>query len=256
MRDFHATPELCPPPAASADIARRRLLTAVAAAPVIAVAFPVSAERCSDDDAPLFNMSRHIFELEAEIDRLVEEGERRAETLPPIEWVPEELAEHRITGDHDAARRVSKDDIDESNKQDAPKLADYKITQTDDGVTLIQVHTTVRRPSDDPEIQAWRTRCSARRALYDQKEMARRDAWEALGMDDLEDKQEELQEKCYALIDEITKYQPKTIVGVLEKMRIFKHEYSEIFSGPPNSISYTSHIFLSALADFERLASR
>lgn len=49
MRDFHATPDLCPSTAASTDIARRCLLTAVAAAPVIAVSGVALAERYSDN---------------------------------------------------------------------------------------------------------------------------------------------------------------------------------------------------------------
>lgn len=49
MRDFHATPDLCPSTAASTDIARRCLLTAVAAAPVVAVSGIALAERHSDD---------------------------------------------------------------------------------------------------------------------------------------------------------------------------------------------------------------
>lgn len=55
MRTSHATPELCPSSAASADLARRRFLTAVAAAPVIS--FPAAAERHlgDGDDVAVFS---------------------------------------------------------------------------------------------------------------------------------------------------------------------------------------------------------
>lgn len=56
MRTSHATPELCPSSAASADLARRRFLTAVAAAPVISSPIAAAAERHlgDGDDTAIF----------------------------------------------------------------------------------------------------------------------------------------------------------------------------------------------------------
>ncbi len=170
MRTSHATPEFCPPPAASADLARRRLLTAVAAAPVIAVT-PTFAEGFSnEDDAPLFEMSRQIAALESAIKKLCDEAE-------------------------------------------------------------------------------------ARHALYDKKEGTYDKAKAELGIDKIEDRQAELWDKISNIIDNVAAYQPKTIAGVVEKMRIFKKERAEIFSLPPEQLYASDKIFLSALADLERLAS-
>lgn len=80
MRPNRATPELCPDQG-SATIARRRLLTAAAAAPIIAalpVAAPALAE--SNADAPLFALSRRLAEVEATTKRLLcaqEKAEQR-----------------------------------------------------------------------------------------------------------------------------------------------------------------------------------
>jgi hypothetical protein len=255
MRDFHATPELCPPPAASADIARRRLLTAVAAAPVIAAAFPASAERRSDDDAPLFAMSRRIAELESEIKKLFDEVFAREEALPLIKWSPEELAQHRIVGAHDAPRFVSEDDINDSDRRDAPPRAKRKTTKKDDGVTLVRTYTTTRCPSAEAETTAWRERCAARRALYDEKKAVYDKANAASGIEKFENMQAKAWDEIFKILDKVAAYQPKTIAGVVEKMRIFKNEHADIFSRPSEELDVRDSIFLSALADFERLAS-
>lgn len=56
MRTSHATPELCPSSAASADLARRRLLVSIAAAPVISFPVAAAAERHlgDGDDTAIF----------------------------------------------------------------------------------------------------------------------------------------------------------------------------------------------------------
>lgn len=173
MRTSHATPELCPPPAASADLARRRLLTAVAAAPV-AVALPAAAERLSDDaDAPLFEMLRQVEARRAEFERLWEEERLARDGISSSILTPDELI------------------------------------------------------------------------LLDKMEISHK----------YEDVRWKLLEENSNTINDINEYQPKTIQGVLGKMRLFYKEHSNVFLAPPETLADSAHIFIAALADFERLAS-
>jgi hypothetical protein len=221
MRDFHATPELCPPPAASADIARRRLLTAVAAAPVIAVT-PAFAERRSDDDAPIFEMARQISGIEAEIRRLCDEAEARHGALPRIKWSPEELAQHRIVGAHDAPRRVTQSELNDSDRRDKPRGVDCKITDADDGVTLVQTYTTTRRTPAAAEITAWQERCAARRALYDEKNAARDEAKAVAGIEKIENTQAELWKEIYKILEKLQHINPKRLSALWKKCAFSK----------------------------------
>lgn len=256
MRTSHATPELCPPPAASADLARRRLLTAVAAAPV-AVALPAAAERLSDDaDAPLFEMLRQVEARRAAFDRLWEEEKELSGGVPDIVWSPEELAQHGIPnfgGTH--GRLVNLSDIDAANAHDSPFIFERTITSTDDGVVIRQLYTSTRQPCDEADVAAWRARCAARLALYDEKEKAHKERMAGVDMDMYEKRRDKLLDENSKTIKDINEYQPKTIQGVLEKMRLFYKEHSHIFLEPPERRDASANIFIAALADFERVAA-
>lgn len=257
MRDFHATPKSCPPPAASADLARRRLLTAVAAAPV-AVALPAAAERLSDDaDAQLFKMLHQVEARRAEFERLWEEEKELSGGVSDIVWSPEELAQHGIPNfGGRSGRLVSLSVIDDANVHDSPFIFERTIASTDDGVVICQLYKTTRQPCDEAEVAAWRARCAARRALYDEKEKAHKERMAGVDMDMYEKRRDKLLDENSKTIKYINEYQPKTIQGVLEKMRLFYKEHSHIFLEPPERRDESANIFIAALADFERVVSR
>jgi len=240
----------------SLPISRRRLLAgagSIAAAGTVTVT-AASAMAKPDADAPLFDLCRRWREMEPVITRLSDEHEELHRLLPSRHWTPEELKAHRIDGKKDEPRFVSLADIEKNDRWDSPTFPKNEYDTQDDGTTLVPTITTRRRTATEEEIEAWRGRCAARRALYDAKVTARDEAYRTSGTEAAEQRLEDAYTERDRLWDEIKAYRPLTVAGVLEKMRLFR-ECDESFEGEPDTMNWTATLFLAALDDLGRLTA-
>lgn len=238
-------------------VSRRRLLTGTAPA-IAALALPaavIAAPALNDADAPLFDLCRRWREMEPVMDRLSDINEKLHEALPSQLWTPEELTAHRIDGDKTAPRYLSLQDIVKNDDWDHPERgkSSHTTSESDDGLTTVMTITIRRHNASAEELAAWKLRCEARRALYDAKMAAYEEAREASGARAADDRLGEAYCEHDRLLNEIKAYLPRTVAGVLEKMRVYRAEGDGTFDGEPDELSWSATLFLSALADFERL---
>ena len=249
-------------------LSRRSLLAgtaaSAAAAGIMSVPAAVAATIAPADDSPLVELLWRYREIDRVIDNVNNEIDAMNEGLPSKMWTPEELQAHNVQHltyrGFDEPREIDLKTIEVNNGWDDPRWrlveSESVVTETWEGtkrvVTMRQVHETAATPE---EIAAWKARCAARRALYDAKEEAFRAAKENL--DIRRRPQIGLIEVTYReredILEKIRAYLPGTTVGAVEKMRFYRW-YAGEFDGEPDDLGWSATLFLSALADLERLA--
>lgn len=193
---------------------RRRLLTAVAVTPVAPLAVTIPALAAVDPNA-----DAPLFDL----------SRRLRETYAAINENLGRLA--------DLTERLT------SRAWTPEELTEHRIVGKRNETRWLS----------EKDIAEWQERCAARRALFDAKNSVYDTARIASGIDDIEDKEERLWDEYFDILKLIAICSPTTIPGVLEKMRVFREAYPECFDQPEETMPGAVPVFLSALADFQRL---
>lgn len=234
-------------------VSRRRLLAGAASAATVGTVAATVARAVAAPaiDTPLFDLCRRWREMEPIIARLSDEYEELHRMLPSRQWTPEELKAHRIDGEKDQPRYISLKDLENNDRWDSPTYPKCEYDTQDDGTTMVQMIKTIRRTATEEEMEAWRGRCAARRALYDAKDAARDEAYRASGAGAAKQRLEAAYDERDRLWDEIKAYRPLTVAGVLEKMRLFREADGDNFDGEPDELNWTAALFLATLADLE-----
>ncbi len=115
---------------------------------------------------------------------MVDELDAAWGNLPSGLWTPEEMKTLGIRENTDETRRVSLEEIEQTDTRDKPS-GSHSIASVKTEQGLIETLTITSRYTSVPEedLAAWRDRCAARRALYDAKEAAFWSAYAASGLD-------------------------------------------------------------------------
>lgn len=230
-------------------LTRRAALTATAA--MAASAGVAGATAYQHGDADLIDACRRWHEIRDRIARLETEIANLYGDLPSQAWSTEEQTFHRIDGDK-RPRLVTLADIEKNDRWDSPTNPKDKHTITEDGTTWICTITATRPTATEADLAAWRERCAARRALFDAKMAAYREAWDRLKMGEREAEMEARYQQAYALADTIRDLPAATMAGALEKLRVFERDHCEYADEPPDDPKI---VFLQAvLGDLGRMA--
>ncbi len=231
----------------------RRLMLAQAATVLGVAALPVAAApENPQDDSRLSRLISRYREIEKIIDVITDEEEALNDGLPSREWTREELIAHRIDGEK-VPHFVSLNEIEKNDGWDWPGHNEISDNTADDGTTKVMSITIRRRTPTEEELEAWRGRCAARRALYDAKEAVFDDARQTSGLHAVEKRGDMAHDERGRLMGAIKTYRPRTMAGALEKLRFYREYDRESFGGDPNELNWAPTLFLSALADLERL---
>lgn len=230
-------------------LTRRAALTATAA--MVASAGVAGATASQHGDADLIGACRRWHEIR---DRFAQQETELAllhGSLPSQVWDTEEQTLHRIGGDK-RPRLVGLTDIENADRWDSPTYPTDKHSITDDGTTWVCKVTATRPAATEADLAAWRDRCAARRALFDAKMAAYRDARDRLKMGEKEAQMEALYQQAYALADTIRDLPAATMAGVLEKLRVFERDQCEYADEPPDD---PKRVFLQTIvAEMERVS--
>lgn len=226
-------------------VSRRHLL---AGAGVAVLSVAATSGAATGDDAELLNLIQRL-QAKAEEDRqLNDELDALSDQVPSLEWTVEELAAHRIQDRKDRPRHVTLEEIERNDTWDRPDQRDVQrtVVEREDGYTMSV--TIVRPEVTAADWEAWRVRCRERRALYDAKHTAMKDAEERLGIAAGNSRSAAINGEWFAIRDRILATPAVTVRGAVSKLK------AAVDVDAADPYVAETLLFLSALADLERLA--
>lgn len=242
-------------------IDRRSMMKAGAAAVAVstpaAVVAGVTATVPAVPADPILALVQRLEAADREYDRLQDAADAVSAGLPEYRpWTPAEMAEHRIQGGTDAARYITPPDLDKADSADRPRDSRFTVKETIDQTAEGRLATTVITvlTFDPPaeEMKAWRDRCAARRALFDDKTAEQRKVEHSSGYTAVQGAADRALAEWQAIFHQTIITPATTVAGALAKMRIFRRE-SVDSAVRSEEMDSTKKLFLSALADLERV---
>jgi len=244
------------------SFSRRRILTGAASIAAIgAVAAPAAlAAQAPLDDAQLSELIARYLQIRT---RLNETNVEPGWVLPSMEWTPEELREHNVQHlthrGFDAPQYIDLDTIEVNNRWDNPRwrFIPHEHSEVWEGSrhvsTMRMIHETA---ASDEEVAAGEARCAARRALYEAKLAASKEAEQRrdLARKEAGIDKDALWDEADSIEAQVIQYRPLTLAGAVAKMRFYQEYERDTFSGEFADLDWSAKMFVSALADLERIA--